>query len=665
MKRAYLYQSIRDENNSLHVEFSLKQSKYFKMKNFYLLVIFILILGNNVHSQNISVPTQRYDNYRVGWNSKEKLLNTGNVNLDHFGLLFTRSVDDQMYSTPLLISNMSINGKAQNVLLVATMNNSVYAFDADDSSAMAPLWHVNVTSPGNRVFKSSDLPCSNYGPNIGIIGTPAIDTISKIMYFVSNEYSNTAQKAEQYFHALDITTGNEKVGSPTLINAFVLGTGDGSINDTVFFNPMKHNQRSAMLLHNGVVYICWASFCDLDPYHGWVMGFDATTYQLKYTYNNTPNGSEGGIWMQGNGPSVDDNGYIYIISGNGTVGVTGNPNDSSERGESLLKFKPDTGSLKLIDFFTPGDYAKLEQNDLDYGTGTAMLIPNSNLSVSTSKEGMIYLLDDSKLGKCTPSNDSAIQAFSIIPHFSNAQWADFGTPIYYPYMSQADSEFIYVWASFDSLKQFLFKRSLMQFELNKTIEGTVKAAQSNYGPVLAGSSDGNIPGTGIVWALRFTTNTNGTGLLEAYDALDVRKLLWSSNSGTGNKMGTYPKFNSPVIANGKVYVPSQSKKVYVYGLRNPFVSFSMTETRNKFLTAFPNPVEEFLNINYVLSTPEKNLYASFSDLSGKVLFKINLNGKVGENSETIHFGNKLQPGIYIAVIQSDMNMFGKFKLVKD
>jgi len=633
------------------------------MKNLCFIIISIFF-GNSVFSQSTSVITQRYENSRIGWNNNEKILNVSNVNQKQFGLLYTRTVDDQMYSTPLLVSNLSIRGKTQNVLFVATMNNSVYAFDADDSSAMTALWHVNVTSPGNTVFKSSYLPCSNYGSNIGIIGTPAIDTVSKTMYFISNEYATAAKKAQQYFHALDITTGNEKTGSPTLIATYVKGTGAATKNDTVYFDPIKHNQRSAMLLYNGVVYACWASFCDRDPYHGWVMGFDASNYKLKYTYNNTPNGSEGGIWMAGNGPSVDDNGFIYIIAGNGTIGDSIHPNNPIGRGESLLKFKPSSDSLRLVNFFTPGDYVKLEVNDLDYGNGTAIIIPNSNLSVSTSKEGKMYLLDDTKLGKCTANDDSALNAFYVIPHYTNPQWADFGTPIYYHYSSQADSECVYVWASFDSLKQFSFNRSMMKFDLSKTIKGTVTAANSNYGPVLAGSSDSANVGTGIVWALRFTTSTNGTGLLEAYDARNVRKLLWSSNVGIDNKLGIYPKFNSPVIANGKVYVPTMSNKVYVYGLHDQVISTIQKRILSEPFTVYPNPANESIQLNYSVPRISTKVILSVVDLYGRVTLNVPLISKQGGNTSIINFENRIKSGVYSLQLKSDGIVVGVAKLIK-
>ncbi len=616
-----------------------------------------------LNAQNISVPTQRYNDYRTGWNTFETILKPGNVNDSQFGMVFTRTVDDRIFANPLLISNLSIKGKSQNVLFIETMNNSVYAFDADDPLASAPLWHVNVTSPGNRVFKNTDSPCSNFEPKVGIVCTPVIDTVTETMYFISSEYNTGTNKAQQYFHALDITTGSEKAGSPTLISASVPGTGDASINDTVFFDPSHQLQRTAMLLHDGVVYACWASFCDRDPYHGWVMGFDASTCKLKYTYNNTPNGSQGGIWMEGNAPSVDDDGYIYIISGNGTVGDGIDPNNPIGRGESILKFKPTKDSLKLINFFTPADYENLEQNDLDYGMGTAMLIPNSDLSVSSSKEGVIYLLDDTKLGKYTPGNDSVIQYFSVIPG-NVRQSVIMGMPVYYHYISQADSEFVYVWGSLDYLKQFTFDRSKMAFDLSNTITGNTVLPNSRYGPIISGSSNGTEAGTGILWALRFTSDVNGNALLEAYDARDVRKLLWSSNTMAENNLGIYPKFNYPVVANGKVYVCSQSGKIYVYGLKNSVSSNITNESIQSHFSITPNPAKSSITIEYSVSNPADKLTISFFDLTGRNAMDISVDSKPGENIQIIPLNDRLKSGIYCVMLRSNKQILGITRLLK-
>jgi len=632
------------------------------MKKFYFIII-ILFLSDLVYSQNISVLTHRYSNYRTGWNNNETILNTSNVNDKQFGLIFTRQVDDQCYATPLIVSDVTINGKTQNVLYIATMNNSVYAFDADDSANTAPLFHVNVKSPGNRDLQTTDLPCTNYGTNIGIISTPVIDTISKTIYVISNEHSTGLQQAQQYFHALDITTGKEKSGSPVLIQTYVIGKGDGSKNDTLYFNPIKNNQRAALILYNGFVYASWAGFCDIPPYHGWIMGFDASTYKLKYTYNSTPNGSDGGIWLGGNGPSADDEGNIYFVSGNGTVGDSVNPNYPGERGQSLIKLRPNGDSLQLVDFFTPYNYAYLDTNDLDYGSGTAVLIPDSKLSLSIGKEGKMYLLNDTKLGRYSTSDDSVIQSMYVTPVYNFPQWTVYGSPVYYDFVSQNDSEYVYVWASFDTLKQFYFNRTTMSFDLTKTIYGKEILPDDNYGPVLSGSGNGTLAGTGILWVLRFTTGVySGNALLEAYDARNVQKLLWTSNS-PGNNMGSYTKFIYPVVANGKVYICANSNSIYVYGLKPNSLTGTNISSLNTYFLLYPNPANDIVNLKYSLISEVPNLTISFCDLYGRKLLSFPLSGTIGENFIALNVNNQLMPGIYYVIINSGEDIYNLTKLV--
>src|SRR6202007_2875697 len=123
----------------------------------------------------------------------------------------------------------------------------------------------------------------------------------------------------QRLHALDITTGAERTNSPVVVNATIPGIGDSTVNGLISFDPFMQNQRAGLALVNGVVYICWTSHCDWKPYHGWIMGYNATNLQQICVYNDTPNGSEGGIWMAGQAPAADASGNLYVSTGNGTV----------------------------------------------------------------------------------------------------------------------------------------------------------------------------------------------------------------------------------------------------------------------------------------------------------------------------------------------------------
>jgi len=372
--------------------------------------------------------------------------------------------------------------------------------------------------------------------------------------------------------------------------------------------------------------------------------------------------------MAGNGPTVDDSGYVYIISGNGTVGTSGNPNDPLNRGESLLKFKPETDSLKLVDFFTPNNYDYLEEYDLDYGVGGVMLIPNSSLSVSGSKAGELFLLNNSHLGKYSAGNDSVIQMLPVVPQPNNPVGFNYGTPVYYHYFSQSDTECIYVWGPRDSLKQFFFDRVAGKFDLNKTIQGSVGVSQSStYGPVLTVSSDGTNVGSGIVWVLRSGGGFGSAGLLEAYDARDIRHLLWNSNMGTAsNKFGNLPKFNTAVVANGKVYVPSFSNKLYVYGLLSKHINTNIPSESFEvsFNKIYPNPAQNFIKIEYNLSRTLNSLTLQIKDISGREIMNIPLNSRAGEHSQIVQLNSRIRAGIYFVEYHSEDTVFGRAKFVK-
>lgn len=546
-------------------------------RNISTLFLFVSIC---VYSQNISVTTQRYDNSRLGWNGNEQILNTSNVNSGTFGLLFSRAVDDQVYAQPLLLANLTIGGGQHNVLFIATVNNSVCAYDADDPAQSTPFWKVNLTPSGTRVITNADFSAAgacdgnykDFSGNIGIVGTPVINTANSTLYVVTRDYNTTTNKFEQFFHALDIITGQDRSGSPVAITATYSGTGTGSVNGTITFDPESQNQRPALMLLNNIVYICWASHCDWGPYHGWVIGYDATTLQQKIVYNVTPDGYYGGLWMSGAGPSVDDKGNIYISTGNGTVGANGDANNIRNRGESLLKLQPYGNTLRVVNFFTPNNYSYLEAHDVDFGTSAPIIIPNTTLVLSGTKEGKLFFLNTSHLGRYSAKNDSVIQVLYTNPQTTSDVHIH-GTPVYC-HLGGPDAENVYVWAESDSLKQFSFDRSSGLFDLKKTITGTKRLDYGMPGSMLLASSYGNNGGTGIIWASHpqsgDANHSVRPGTLEAYDATDIRKLLWNSDQvSSRDAVGNFAKFNNPVVANGKVYLATFSNKVDVYGLLKP------------------------------------------------------------------------------------------------
>lgn len=527
------------------------------------------------------VVTQHNDLKRTGWNPSEAILTQANVGGGSFGKIFTRPVDDQIYCQPLIINQVNIGGGLHNIVIIATVNNSVYAFDADDSATMNPYWHSNLTyNPGNantyRPIKNSDMTgaCSGYyndfSGNMGIVGTPVIDTLSKTIFVVSRSVTRSAPFSfVQYLHALDLITGTDKI-APTYITAVVNGTGDGTNGSTITFNQQTQNQRPALLLYQGIVYISWASHCDWSPYHGWIMGYDAVTLTQQYVYNDCPNGGLAGIWMSGQAPAVDDDGYIYVTTGNGTVGSANQPNDTTNRGESLLKLTAAGGKMKVVDFFTPGDWNYLNQFDLDYGVDGVLLIPNTHLSLSGSKEGYMYLINDEHLGGMA-DNNNVLQILDV-NHAYNGDKHIHGSPVYFK--NDKGEEFVYAWAEDGLLKQFPFQRSTMLFDTLNKISGNTVLPLGMPGAMLSASSNGNTAGTGILWASHpINGDANQAvvpGILQAFDASDVSHELWNSNAnGLRDAVGKFAKFVPPTIANGKVYLATFSDSLLVYGVNAP------------------------------------------------------------------------------------------------
>jgi hypothetical protein len=543
----------------------------------------ITVSAVQVNGQN--VVTQHNDLKRTGWNPLENQLTQANVGGSSFGKVFTRSVDDQIYSQPLIINNLAIGGGFHNIVIIATVNNSVYAFDADDSATMNPYWQVSLTyNPGNtnswRAIKNSDMAgaCGgnykDFSGDMGIVGTPVIDTTTNSIYVVSRSVTiSGAPNFVQYLHVLDLTTGSDKV-APVFITATVPGTGDGSDGTNVTFNQQTANQRPGLLLYQGTIYISWSSHCDWGPYHGWVIGYDAATLQQKYVYNATPNGGLAGIWMSGQAPAVDDDGFIYISTGNGTVGQNGNANDTSERGESLLKLSTASGQFKVVDFFTPSDYDYLNQQDEDYGCDGVLLIPNTHLSLSGSKESYMYLLDNTKMGGMVSNNSNVLQTLDVNAYFNGDRHIH-GSPIYY--QDDKGNEYVYAWAEGGLLKQFPFVRSALLFDTLNKIVGNTVLPLGMPGAMLSVSSNGATAGTGIVWASHpingDANQSTVPGILQAFDATDISRELWNSNSsGIRDSVGSFAKFVPPTIANGKVYLATFSGKLNVYGLNAPAAS---------------------------------------------------------------------------------------------
>jgi hypothetical protein len=539
---------------------------------------------------------------RNGVNSREFGLRPSTVTTAAFGKLFSCKVDGAVYAQPLWERDLSIGGGTHNVIFVATQHDSIYAFDADAKPCVT-YWRVNLldTLHGGTGTETS-VTWNDVGncfgdiyPEVGVTGTPVISPTTKTIYLVSASESNpkgsgscsgTSGTFYHRLHALDLATGSEKYNAPVTIAAEVPGTGDGSVSGMVSFNSQMHHQRSGLALYGGKLYVVFSAHDDANPYHGWVISYNASNvHQQLAVFNTTPNGlngADGGIWGGGGAPAIDSGGDIYVTTGNGVFDQAP-PSPDNDYGDSILRlhsFKGSTSNgvnLSVAGWFTPYDQFTLAQYDTDLGSGAAILLPDqtgsgpTHLLTQVGKEGTVYLIDRDDMGQFNPSDNSQIvQSF---PGPSNGLW---GTPALW-------HNYLYTGGRLDALKQFTFDPSKgMFFPTSATSQSTHVFKYPGATPSISSLALTR----GIVWAIDASlfgyaspnggvncytvpvpASCTGPAVLHAYSAIDLSVEYWNSSMAAGNRdqAGNAVKFVPPTIANGKVYVGTMTE-VDVYGL---------------------------------------------------------------------------------------------------
>jgi hypothetical protein len=479
------------------------------------------------------MTTGQWDNARTGANLHETSLTPANVNARQFGKLFSLKVDGDVYAQPLYLPHVAIPGKGtHNVLFVATEHDSVYAFDAGAASA-EPLWHVNFLTRGSgtSTVAAGDVQCPFIQPEIGITPTPVIDLQTGTLYILARTEEGgplTPSRYVQRLHALAITTGVEKFGGPVEIQA-------------PGFDGRRQLPRAGLLLAGGQVFMTWGSSCDIGPYHGWVMAYNARTLKQTGVLNTSPDAGESGIWQADNGPAADEQGNVYTATGNGKFNVSTGGNDY---GDSILKIKVDNGSLAVRDYFTPSNQEALNARDFDVGSGGPMLLPNTHLLLTGGKNGALYVLDRDHMGHYqSGGNSHAVQTLPLGKGIYSA-------PAYW-------NGHVYILASDDFLSDFVLDHGRLSAQ--PAAKGAYRFP--NPGATPAVSADGTK--NGVVWVLE-TRVWNDFGkrpaVLHAFDAADIGRELYSSAQN-----GPALRFTIPTVANGRVYIGTQ-KEVDVYGL---------------------------------------------------------------------------------------------------
>jgi Malectin domain/Legume lectin domain/Chitobiase/beta-hexosaminidase C-terminal domain/Fn3 associated len=524
-----------------------------------ILVLLAALLTSVPLSAQTSILTQHYDTARTGQNTTETVLTPSNVNSTSFGKLFSLTVDGYVYAQPLYVPAVAIPGNGtHNVLYVATEHDSLYAFDADSGSQ---LWHVTFLINGATTLTPSNVGgTQDINPEIGITGTPTIDPTTNTLYVVVNtvESSNIIYR----LHAIDITTGAEKLGGPALMTASAPGTAPDGNGSSVPFNGQWENQRPGLLLLNGFVYIGFAAHGDNGPWHGWILAYNKTTLAQSGVWCTSPNGKGNGIWQSGAGIAADAAGSAYIATGNGddTVATPAPPPSTTiDYGDSLVRLSLTNGVPVPTDYFTPWNQASLDSSDTDLAAGGVLVLPDQpgsfpHILIQSGKQGEVYVVNRDKMTSdgshycngCS-SDPEIIQSISSgaglwsMPAYWNGQ--------------------IYLWGNGGNLEAYSLTNGML------SQSPTSKSAESNGFPGATPVVSSNGTTNGVVWAVETDAYTSsGPAILRAYNATNVSNLLYGSNLTSGrDTLGPAVKFVVPVVTNGKVYVGTQ-QQVNVFGL---------------------------------------------------------------------------------------------------
>ena len=475
--------------------------------------------------------TWKNGNARTGLQSNERKLTPQNVNANSFGEIFSVPLDGWAYAQPLYVEGLSIGGAKHNVVFVATENDTVYAFDAGRPGP--PLWQRSFLGPGITTgpisFEDSEIILSPTG--LGITSTPVIDLKSQTIYVQAETFENGGYA--QKLHALDIHSGDEKPGSPILIGA-------------AGFQAGQEFDRSALLLANGNIYVAFSyPYADSPPYNGWLFAFDAASLRQVAAWNDTPAGGgygEGGIWMGGAGPAADEDGNLYVSTGNGTW------DGETDFAMSVVKLGP---TLHVLDYFTPFNAVELSDNDQDVGSGGILLVPRqsgavSNEIITCGKPDPIYVLDRDNMGHKGASDDS--QIIQSLPNQSTngptgANWLT--TPAFF-------QQKVYLIGANNIIKVFSLDPASGKLSSTPLSQGSFVFIWPGAQPVVSSNGSTN----GIVWAVDSWPEAS----LHAFDANDVSRELYRSPS-----IGGATKYSVPTVINGRVYVAAKNKLV-VFGL---------------------------------------------------------------------------------------------------
>ncbi len=566
----------------------------------------------------VDVLQHHNDVARTGANLEETQLSTTNVKPGRFGKLATRPVDGNPYAQPLVVTGAAADGREPtDLVIVATEHNSVFAFDAADTdpeSTRAQLWHTGPDRLGeavdtNQLYRDLKIQtCADITTEVGITATPAIQLTRQqipkegVVYVAAKSRSGGVYNYTLF--ALRLSDGAEV--SRTLIRGQVPGAGVGSHlvhgRRVIPFQAEYEFNRAALLLHGNILYVAFGGHCDQGPYHGWLFAYDVSNPEDPKqiaVFCDTPESrgtkseGRGGIWMSGEGPSLDEDGNLYLATGDGSY------NGITEFGDSVLKLRIEGAAgrrrIRVRDWFTPTNQKFLKENDVDLGSGGVVLLPDTHLMLAGGKEGRMFLLDQDNLGHGRMPALAATQVTH--PHDGLQFYNLHGTPAVWPRDGQI---FVYTSGEENPFNQYRLVSDTSSSSAGWRFDSDEIPYRSTSNCVLkpvclfapypnspAGlfgqlhrddvwmpggfltlSADGEKDGTGILWiAMPLADNANHRvvrGVLRALDATDIsRPELWDSESSgdAEDQLGFFAKFCPPTVANGRVYLPTFKEEI--------------------------------------------------------------------------------------------------------
>jgi len=496
----------------------------------------LFFLATAAHSQ-IAVTTWHYDNARTGANTSETKLTPSNVNPRSFGKLFEQVVDGAIVGQALYLPNVTIPGAGvHNVVYVATMHDSVYAFDAD-TGGTAPLWQASFLLPGAQPVPIALQGCGavTKWSEVGVLSTPVIDAASGKLFVVAKTYENGTYVHR--LHALDVSTGQETTGSPITIKASFQSGGK-----QYAFRDAAHVNRPALLLQNGYLYVAFGSNgCRSSKEEGWVVAYESATLKSAGVFDTEPGASAAGIWQRGGGLSADSDGNVYGETADGPY------KDGTNFGLSVFKLTQAGSALSLSDWFTPYNLPYLNKKDQDLNEPLLVLPdqpgPYPHLAIAVGKEGTLYVLNRDDMGhQCSTCQLGDTQIVQELPLLAGNET---GALLYW-------NNIVYTSGVSSPVSAF----ALAGGQLAGVPFAESSRGAGQHSPVI--SANGNT--SGVLWQI------NGSNLT-AYDALTLQRLYTSGQDKTGrDQLPAIPHFANLVVVNGKLYVGTNSS-LAVYGLR--------------------------------------------------------------------------------------------------